>query len=243
MVKDKYRDLKIIYTTKGGNVKNFLKKLLIWTLIFTMVLSTPVEIFAQVTRENVTYNPPKISNYEDLSQDKSKIINELKPVKPAKLKSGQKAEDLIKNPEQPKIYTLRTDYKVQRGEKYEVGYQPYIASVGEAASEEEKAKVNKVITLPELAGYDKSHLEDTFTNNYDEIVKAAKNGTQSGNKNNGIRYEEERDFKYKSKSNTITIKHVFQDLHDFSKYTNPDGTITHSDGTKGTLINKGGTNR
>lgn len=96
MVKDKYRDLKIIYTTKGGNVKNFLKKLLIWTLIFTMVLSTPVEIFAQVTRENVTYNPPKISNYEDLSQDKSKIINELKPVKPAKLKSGQKAEDLIK---------------------------------------------------------------------------------------------------------------------------------------------------
>lgn len=38
-------------------------------------------------------------NYEDLSRDKAKIINEKTPVVPAKLKEGQTAKDLIKNPD------------------------------------------------------------------------------------------------------------------------------------------------
>ena len=85
----------------------------------------------------------------------SKIINNKTPVKVAKLETGNTAADLIKNPDQPAIYTLRTDYKVQRGEKYRVDYQPYIASVGEAATQAEKDKVRQIVRLPDLTGYEK----------------------------------------------------------------------------------------
>ena len=208
-------------------MKNYLKRTTTFILALLMLLSVPLQAFAQV-------------NHEDLTKDKAEIINKKEPpLKPAKLEGEQTAADLIKNPEQPKIYTLRKDYKVQRGEKYEVDYQPYIASVGEAASDAEKAKVKKEITLPDLAGYDKSQLDDSYTITYDTVKNAAVGKGQTGNDTNGIRYQANEDFRYKSKANDITIKHVFQDLHDFSKYTNPDGTITHSDGIKGSLIKKG----
>lgn len=173
-------------------------------------------------------------NHNNLSNNKSKIINKT-PVKVAKLEAGNTAADLIKNPPQPKIYTLRTDYKVQRGEKYKVNYQPYIASVGAAATPEEQKKVNKTIKLPEISGYTKP--EDYFTIDYDTIVNKAKAGTESKDANNGDRYSNKQDFKYTAKDNSITIKHVFQDLEDLNKYTNPDGTITQKD----TIINADGT--
>lgn len=72
---------------------------------------------------------PAFASMPSLDSPPSEIINSKMPVKVAKLDKGKKAEDLIKNPAQPDIYTLRTDYKVQRGEKYEINYQPYIASV------------------------------------------------------------------------------------------------------------------
>ena len=192
-------------------MKNFLKKLLVWNLVLMMVFSTPIEIFAQV-------------NYNDLTKDKSEIINKLDPVKPAKLKEGQSAADLIKNPKQPDIYTLRTDYKVQNGERYRINYQPYIASVGEAATQAEKDKVNKEIKLPDFSGYEKPD-DESFTNNYDDIVKEAKSGEKTGNEKNGFIYENNRDFKYKAKTNKIKVKHVFQKLDDFTQYANPDGSI------------------
>ena len=187
---------------------NFKFKRLLTLVIAAMMLVTamPVGLLAETKY-----------NYNDLISDKAKIINKDKPpVKPAKPETGQTAEQLIKNPAQPEIYTLRTDYKVQRGENYEVDYQPYIASVGEAATEEEKAKVNKTIKLPDLTGYEKP--DDDYLITYDKVMKAGNNGSQ--------------EFKYKAKSNTITIKHVFQDLYDFTKYTNPDGSV----GEKGQLI-------
>ena len=178
-------------------MKNYLKRTTTFILALLMLLSVPLQAFAQV-------------NHEDLTKDKAEIINKEKPeVKPAKLEGEQTAADLIKNPDQPAIYTLRTDYKVQRGEKYEINYQPYIASVGAAANDEEKAKVKKTIELPDLAGYEKP--DDEYTIDYNTVKDAGTNGKQ--------------EFKYKAKSNTITIKHVFQDLHDFSKYTNPDGSV------------------
>lgn len=201
-------------------MKNILKQLCLWTLILTMVLSGPMSAFAQV-------------NHEDLTKDKGTIINESKlEVKPAKLEDGQTAADLIKNPDQPAIYTLRTDYKVQRGEKYVVDYQPYVASVGEAATPEEKAKVDKTIDLPDLAGYEKP--DDDYKITFDTVKNAADGKGQTGNKTNGIRYQANEDFRYKAKANEITIKHVFQDLHDFTKYTNPDGSV----GEEGQLITK-----
>ena len=173
-----------------------------------MLVSVPLQAFA-----NVTYG-----------SNKAEIINqENPPLKVAKPDKGKTASDLIKNPEQPAIYTLRTDYKVQRGEKYEVNYQPYIASVGAAATQAEKDKVKKTIDLPTLAGYDEP--QDNFTINYDTIVNKAKAGTESKDAKNGDRYSANQDFKYTAKSNSIKIKHVFQDLEDFTKYTNPDGSV------------------
>lgn len=186
-------------------MKNYLKRTTTFILALLMLLSVPLQAFA-----GVNYNYNKLTDY------RSEIVNNKVPVKPAKPEDGKTAVDLIKNPDQPAIYTLRTDYKVQRGEKYEVDYQPYIASVGEAATEEEKAKVNQTVKLPDLTGYEKP--DDDYLITYDKVKNAGNNGSQ--------------EFRYKSKTNAITIKHVFQDLHDFTKYTNPDGSV----GEKGELI-------
>ena len=187
-----------------------------------LVTSLPLQSLAADPQGNYKYN------YDDLTKDKAKIINENKlEVKPVKADS---TADVIKNPDQPAIYTLRTDYKVQRGEKYQVDYQPYIASVGEAATKAEKDKVKKTIDLPALAGYDEP--QDNFTINYETVKKAADGKGQIGDKTNGIRYQANEDFRYKAKANKIKIKHVFQDLEDFTKYTNPNGTV----GEEGELI-------
>ena len=183
-------------------------------MLFT---SLPLSVFAKV-------------NYDNLTDNKSEIVNNKVPVKPVKLGENQTAEDLIKNPDQPAIYTLRTDFKVQRGEKYQVDYQPYIASVGAAASNEEKAKVNKTMPMPDIAGYDKP--QDNFTIDYKTIKDAADGKNKTGNDVNGLRYSANKEFNYSAKSNKIQIKHVFQDLEDFTKYTNPDGSV----GDKGALI-------
>ena len=184
-----------------------------------LVTSLPLQSLAAVK------NP----NYDNLTKDKSEIIND-KDVTPAMLGKNQTAEGLIKNPDQPAIYTLRTDYKVQNGDKYRINYQPYIASVGDdeytyinekgekkkVMTLEEKAKVDKIITLPDLAGYEKPN--DDYKIDYDTVKKEGVNGS--------------KDFRYKAKSNTIQIKHIFQDLEDFTKYTNPDGSV----GEEGQLI-------
>ena len=169
-------------------------------MLFT---SLPLSVFAKVNY-----------NYDDLTDKQSEIVNKLTPVKPAKPENGKTAEDLIKNPEQPAIYTLRTDFKVQRGEKYYVDYQPYIASVGAAATADEQKKVNKTIDMPKLAGYDEP--QDNFTINYDTVKKAADGKNKTGNDANGLRYSGEQEFRYTAKSSQIKIKHVFQDLEDFT---------------------------
>lgn len=206
-------------------MKNILKQLCLWTLILTMVLSGPMSAFAEANQ-----NQEVKVNHNDIAGDKAKFINERTPVQIARPEAGKTAEDLVKNPAQPAIYTLRTDYQVQRGDKYVVDYQPYIASVGEAASDEEKAKVNQTVKMPDLAGYEKP--DDDYKITYDKVKKAADGKGQTGNDTNGLRYQANEDFRYKAKANEITIKHVFQDLQDFSKYTNPDGTV----GEEGQLI-------
>ncbi len=189
-------------------MKNYLKRTTTFFLALLMLLSVPLQAFAEVTHDS----------------PKAEIINkDNPPVKVAKLQGGENAADLIKNPDQPAIYTLRTDYKVQRGERYEVNYQPYIASVGAAATQAEKDKVKKTIDLPDLAGYEKP--QDDFKIDYKTVFEAANNKNKTGNDINGIKYQANEDFRYKAKSNKIKIKHVFQDLEDFTKYTNPDGSV------------------
>ena len=210
--------------------KNFLKRIISFVLAAMMILtSLPINTFAETgAAASQGARDQKGKNYDIVPMGKD-YINGL-GVKVAKPGANEKAEDFIKNPDQPKIYTLRTDYKTQKGDKYEISYQPYIASVGEAASEDEKAKVSKTIDLPELSGYKKP--QDNYVINYKTIVDAAKDGQVSGDANNGLKYSTEQEHKYKAKINTIKIKHVFQDLEDFSKYTNPDGSV----GENGELI-------
>ena len=175
--------------------------------------------------------PKSVSN-----NDKCPIVAENDiPAKPVKPGEGETAESITKNPDQPNIYTLRKDYLVERGvddkgdPKYVVNYQPYIASVGEAATDDEKAKVNKTINLPDLSGYNKP--TDSYQISYDIIKNAAENKNVTGNEKDGFRYEEKQEYKYTGKPNKFKVKHIFQNLEDFSKYTNPDGTITSPDGT------------
>ena len=207
--------------------KKEFRRFLCFLMTFIMILtSMPVHLLANVDHNN-------------LSNNKSEIINNKTPVKVAKPEG--KAEDLIKNPKQPAIYTLRTDYKVQKGDKYEINYQPYVASVGEDASDAEKAKVKKEITLPDLAGYDKSHLDDSFTITYDTVKNAANGKNETGDDINGKRYSADDDYKYKAKPNDIKIKHLFQDMKDFTKYTNPGGDdkpekITTQNGNTGSTM-------
>ena len=189
---------------KREHIRDWLRRSLALMMALVMVITMlPLHVFADDFL------------YDHMDKEKSGFINKL-PVEPAKPEDGKTATELITNPDMPAIYTLRTDYKVQRGDKYEVNYQPYIASVGEAATEEEKAKVNQTVKLPDLTGYEKP--DDDYLITYDKVKNAGNNGSQ--------------EFRYKSKANAITIKHVFQDLHDFSKYTNPDGSV----GDKGQLI-------
>ncbi len=204
--------------------KNFIFKRVLTLVLAVMMLVTaaPVSLLAETTKP--------VLNYDNLSNDTQKIVNNKIPVKPAKPDEGKTAEDLIKNPAQPAIYTLRTDYKVQRGEKYQVDYQPYIASVGEAATQAEKDKVNKTMDLPDIAGYDKP--QENFTIDYDTVKNAADGKNKTGDDTNGFRYSANKEFNYAAISNKIKIKHVFQKLDDFTKYTNPDGSV----GDEGALI-------
>ena len=200
------------------SIRKEIRRFLCFLMTMIMILtSMPVHLLAA-------------HDHNNLSNNKSEIINNKTPVMVAKPEAGKTAADLIENPDQPKIYTLRKDYKVQRGERYVVNYQPYIASVGEKATDAEKAKVNKTIKLPTLAGYEEP--QDDFTIDYNTVKNAADGNGQTGDATNGIRYQANEDFRYKAKSNEITIKHVFQNLEDFTKYTNPDGSV----GEKGELI-------
>ena len=209
---------------KEKKMKNYLKRTTTFFLALLMLVSVPLQAFAET----------KV-NHNDIAGDKAKFVNKLTPVQIAR--PDGKAEDFVKDPAQPAIYTLRTDYKAEKGEKYSVNYQPYLASVGEKASDAEKAKVNKEIKLPDMAGYKKPNVE-SFTNSYDAIVDAAKVGHQTDDDSNGLKYLALREYKYTATTSNITVKHVFQNMEDFNKYTNKDGTITKNDGT---VIGKDGT--
>lgn len=189
------------------NLKNYLKRTATLLLSACMVLTIPLQAFAYTT------DLIPLSN-------KSDPINTL-AVTPYKLKDNQKATDLLIEKDQPDIYTYRTNYKVQKDDDYKKNYQPYVASVGADISEEDKAKVNKEIKLPDLKGYIKP--QDTFSINYNEIKSKAENGSTSIK--DGINnHQGEQDFEYKAKKAKVKVKHIYQQLKDFNKYGNKDGS-------------------
>lgn len=77
------------------------------------------------------------------------------PAEPVTVPAGETAQDFIKNPAQPDIYTLRNDYDVTRvGEdgnsKKEINYQPYVATVGADATDDEKRRSRRRLRSPIL---------------------------------------------------------------------------------------------
>lgn len=167
------------------------------------------------------------------------------PAEPVKLAAGESAADVIKNPAQPDIYTLSNDYEVERYGHREKNYQSYVATVGSAATPAEKAKVSKTITLPDFAGYTKPKDSankpiDEYNINYQGIVDAAEHGAKSGNPEYGNVYNAQHEYLYEGKTGSIKVRHVFQELKDFSKYGKlpgkKDDTITTQTGKAGELV-------
>lgn len=163
----------------------------------------------------------------------------LKP-EPIKLKENETADDVVKNPAQPDIYTLRKDYKVERDGKYEINYQPYVATVGAAANEDQKAKVKKKIIFPFFPGYTKPHGFDSFNIDYDTVKAEAEKGEKTGKQITGFTYSSSQDFNYKANKNKVKIKHVFQDVKDFNKYGkkpgNTEDIVTEEEGNIGSKL-------
>lgn len=140
-------------------------------------------------------------------------------VKPAKLEDGQSVEDLIKNPNQSAIYSLRRDFMLPtEGASYRIAHQPYLARVGEKISDTDKNKVNKTVDLPNFIGFEPPYWEEDFDVNYYDIVAEAQYGSQSGNAEDGLIYTGSDDYRYVANRKTIKVKHVFQDINDFDNY-------------------------
>lgn len=199
-------------------MKSYLKKFVVFMLAMAIIILVPMEAIAAET---------------------SNKMNTWK-LEPTKLPDGVTAEDFVKNPEQPNIYTMRNEYMVDRYGKKEVNYQPYVATVGAAAKQTEKDKVSKTINLPTFGGYKKP--QDNYTIDYQGIVDLATSpsGTKTGDKEYGFKYNALREFLYPSEKNHITVKHIFQDLNDFNQYGRKPGAtddiITTQEGQVGFLV-------
>lgn len=165
--------------------------------------------------------------YHDISSEKYNYINAMPVEQPAKLgadpTSKEAANDQIKDPTYPKTYTIEGNFKVQRGDRLETNYQPYIATVGDESlvSQADKDRVNHKEKLPELDGY--SRPTPTLDVNYEFIKdKALKKGKKVETNPKDPIFDQaliaEHNFEYSSIQVPITIKHIFQDLYDKEKY-------------------------
>ena len=218
--------------------KNFIFKRVLTLVLAVMMLVTAAPV-------GVLADPAATGNQSDgkfeLKYDNGTIvrkedyINETKnlPVVPKKTDNAKK---LVANPDMPILYTVHSDFKVQRGDDLVVAYQPYIATAGDAISKEEKDKIKTLVKFPVLDGYTSATPNGEAEIKYDFIKDKAK-----AHKLDGYEYKGHFDYKYTPKTSTVKVKHVFQDIKDFNKYTNPDGTITqgttiiNADGSQATL--------
>lgn len=202
---------------EGQVMKKYLKQLVVLMATVAMIICVSLQVIAMETsvRMNTWASEP------------------------IKLPDGVTAEDFVKNPDQPDLYTLRNEYMVERYGKKDVNYQPYVATVGAAATQTEKDKVKKTIDLPAFVGYQKP--SDSLTIDYQNIVSSATSpsGTKTGNKEYGFKYNARQEFLYPSLSGNIKVKHRFQDLNDFSQYGKKPGAaddiITTQEGQIGSL--------
>ncbi|MFQ9997894.1 MAG: InlB B-repeat-containing protein, partial [Anaerococcus obesiensis] len=184
------------------------KKIILTLLLAIILLGTNIALASYTKRDD---------DSDDIYIDK---INESIVKKPTELNEGEDIEKQLENPKYPDIYTYRWDYKIgvkENGlDKDKIIFQPYIASVGENASPEEREKVLKTINLPEIKGYDKPNGIDSYDVTYDFV----KNNAQD-TKNASFMFYGNHDYKYEPKEGKIQVKYLFQNLYDHEKYEDP----------------------
>ena len=129
--------------------KNFTFKRALTLVLAVMMLVTamPVGVLADPgaagTQNEKKYTDEDYSiTYNDKIIRKADYINKVDKL-PIEPKKNDNAKEFVKNPDMPKLYTVHSDFKVQRGDDLVVSYQPYIATAGDAISQEEKAKIDK----------------------------------------------------------------------------------------------------
>ena len=200
-------------------MKNYLKRTTTFFLALLMLLSVPLQTFAEVGERKINYdeNPISDSGFKEGYINKKDI-----DVKVAKPKDG--SQKFIEGPDIPDIYTMRAEYRIQRGDSKINNYQPYEASVGASIKEEDKEKIKQTINLPDFDGY--TTPTPSFDVNYKSIVNKAKEGKEIAKKEGTKTWTEHKGvlpYVYNGKKNTLTVKHIFQSLEDKNKYGPMDG--------------------
>ena len=177
-----------------NKLQSFFKQGICGILAFMMLITAfPLQALAA----DLNYDEKAIASVQDLNKTPLKVAQT----------NGKPAEDIIKNPKMPNLYTMRADYKLPRNEEEIVGYQPYIATVGDdkytytdldgnegqkVLTEAEKSKINKTIDLPGIDGY--TAPTPSFHVNYDYIKNNAEKGNLVGNE-----YKGQHPYLYKAK--------------------------------------------
>ena len=204
---------------KEKKMKNYLKRTTTFFLALLMLVSVPLQAFAEVGERKINYdeNPISDSGFKEGYINKKDI-----DVKVAKPKDG--SQKFIEGPDIPDIYTMRAEYRIQRGDSKINNYQPYEASVGASIKEEDKEKIKQTINLPDFDGY--TTPTPSFDVNYKSIVNKAKEGKEIAKKEGTKTWTEHKGvlpYVYNGKKNTLTVKHIFQSLEDKNKYGPMDG--------------------
>lgn len=204
---------------KEKKMKNYLKRTTTFFLALLMLVSVPLQAFAEVGEKKINYDENPIS---DSGFKEGYINNKDIDVKVAKPTEGSKK--FIEGPDIPDIYTMRSEYRIQRGDSKINNYQPYEASVGAGIKEEDKKKIKQTINLPDFDGY--TTPTPSFDVTHDSIVNKAKEGEKISKKEGSKIWTEHKGvlpYVYNGKKNTLTVKHIFQSLEDKNKYGPMDG--------------------
>ena len=232
--------------------RKYLKSIISFVLAAMMILtSLPINTFAEpVANGNQTDSKFELKYDNGTIVRKEDYINETKnlPVVP---KKTENAEELVKNPAMPKLYTVHADFKAQRGDDLVVSYQPYIATAGDdeyeytdqngdkqkVLSYTEKSRIKKHITFPTLDGYTSATPNRGADITYDFIKNRAKKHELVD-----AEFKGHYDYIYTPKPSKVNVKHLFQDINDFNKYDKKlgdegkDYKITTQQGVTGTSL-------
>ena len=202
------------------------KRLLTFVIaVMMLVTSVPVSLFAETGAGGAQDDSKFLADdysitYNDKIIRKADYINKVDNLPIESIKSND-AETLVKYPAQPDRYTVRADFKVERGDDYVISYQPYIATVGAAASDEEKAKVNKELKFPEFDGYTSATKKTTVDYNF--VKKKAENGKEIPDPDLGTEKKGPYEAIYKPVDGSVLVKHVFQKFDDPEVYKEKPG--------------------